>query len=76
MRINDSGRFNSKSTHDYLQQVIDQYKTTIQNFYVLFIFDELDTQYDYYSLYEQHMSEGSIISLDQNDIFLLPKASY
>ena len=72
--MNDSGHFNSKSTHDYLQQVIDQYKTAIQNFYVLFIFDELETQYDYYFLYKQHMSEGSIISLDQNDMFSTSKS--
>lgn len=72
--MNDSGYFHSKNTNDYLQQVMDGYKTAIQNFYVLFIFDELETQYDYYSLYKKHISEGTIVALDQNDIFSTSKS--
>lgn len=82
MGMNDSGHFYSIGTHDYLQQVIEQYNTTIQNYYILFIFDELDIQYDYYSLYKQHTSEGSIFTLNQNDIsptsksFVLSEEAY
>ncbi|MEK4426494.1 helix-turn-helix domain-containing protein [Solibacillus sp. FSL K6-1523] len=53
--------------NNYIQQVIDEYKNDIQNFFVLCIFDELETHYDYLTLYEQHMADGSIIALDHHD---------
>lgn len=66
--------FYSKEASDYVQQVVEQYQHIIDKFYVLFIFDELDEQYDYSTLYKKHMSAGSVISLEQNDVLSTSKS--
>ena len=70
---NNFTSFYTEGSQSTLQQLIEEYKQSINNFYVLFMFDQQDLPYNYTSLFQQHMTQGTIINLESIDIFSISK---
>lgn len=66
--------FHTEGAQSTLQQLIEQYKQSIDNFYVIFLFDQQDSPYNYTSLFQQYITQGTIINVMNGDIFSLSKS--
>ncbi|MGM9944445.1 MAG: helix-turn-helix domain-containing protein [Lysinibacillus sp.] len=73
MEKNNFTSFHVEGSQSMLQQLIEEYKKSIDNFYVLFLFDQQDSPYNYTALFKQYITQGTIINLNNGDIFSLSK---
>ena len=73
MEKNHFTSFYTEGSQSTLQQLIEEYKKSIDNFYVLFLFEQSDSPYNYTSLFQQYIAHGTIMSVNDCDIFSLSK---
>jgi len=71
---NNFTSFYAEGSQSTLQQLIEEYKKSIDNFYILFLLDQPDSPYNYTSLFQQYIAQGTIINLTNCDIFSLSKS--
>ena len=74
MEKNNFTSFYAEGSQSTLQQLIEEYKKSIDNFYILFLLDQPDSPYNYTSLFQQYIAQGTIINLTNCDIFSLSKS--
>ena len=74
MEKNHFTSFYTEGVQSTLQQLIEKYKQSIDNFYVLFLFEQQDSPYNYTSLFQQYITQGTITNVKNGDIFSLSKS--